>query len=99
MALGAAGLEDRDLRRRVLAVLGEVIGFDAYVWLLTDPVTAVGAAPLAEVPCVTELPALIKAKYATKVNRWTALQGRVPPAGLLSEAAGGTWREARSGAR
>jgi DNA-binding CsgD family transcriptional regulator len=102
VAIGAAGLEDRDLRRRVLAVLGEVLGFDAYVWLLTDPVTAVGAAPLAEVPCVTELPALIKAKYATKVNRWTALQGQVPPAGLLSEAAGGdlarsrVWREVMS---
>ena len=49
-ALGAAGLDDRDLRRQVLAVLREVIDFDAYVWLLTDPVTAVGAAPLAEVP-------------------------------------------------
>jgi len=41
-ALAAAGLGDRELRREVLAVLGEVIGFDAYVWLLTDPVTAVG---------------------------------------------------------
>jgi hypothetical protein len=53
MALGAAGLKDRDLRREVLAVLREVIDFGAYVWLLTDPVTAVGAAPLAEVPCMT----------------------------------------------
>jgi len=102
VALGAAGLEDRDLRRRVLAVLGEVIGFDAYVWLLTDPVTAVGAAPLAQVPCMTELPALIKAKYATTVNRWTALQGQVPPAGLLSVAAAADlarsrmWREVMS---
>ena len=99
VALGAAGLEDRDLRWRVLAVLGEVIGFDAYVWLLTDPVTAVGAAPLADVPCMTELPALIMAKYATPLNRWTALQGQVPPAGLLSVAAAGdlarsrVWRE------
>jgi DNA-binding CsgD family transcriptional regulator len=51
VALGAAGLDDRDLRRQVLAVLREVIDFGAYVWLLTDPVTTVGAAPLAEVPC------------------------------------------------
>jgi hypothetical protein len=68
------------LRRQVLAVLREVVGFDAYVWLLTDPVTAVGAAPLAEVPCITELPALIKAKYATSVNRWTLLARRALPA-------------------
>lgn len=101
-ALDAAGLGDKDLRRRVLAGLREVIGFDAYVWLLTDPVTAVGAAPLAEVPCVTELPALIKAKYATTVNRWTVLQGRASPAGLLTGAAGGdlarsrVWREVMS---
>ena len=54
-----------NLRRQVLAILREVIDFDAYVWLLTDPVTTVGAAPLADVPCLPELPALIKAKYAT----------------------------------
>jgi hypothetical protein len=101
-ALGAAGLGDRDLRRQVLAVLREVIDFGAYVWLLTDPVTAVGAAPLAEVPCITELPALIKAKYATPVNRWTALQLRACPAGLLHDAVGGdlsrsrVWREVMS---
>ena len=101
-ALGAAGLEDRDLRRQVLAVLREVIDFDAYVWLLTDPVTAVGAAPLAEVPCITELPALIKAKYATPVNRWTALQLQACPVGLLNDAVGGdlsrshVWREVLS---
>jgi hypothetical protein len=101
-ALGAAGLEDRDLRRQVLAVLREVIDFDAYVWLLTDPVTAVGAAPLAEVPCITELPALIKAKYATPVNRWTALQLQACPVGLLNDAVGGdlsrshVWREVMS---
>ena len=101
-AIGGAGLESRELRRQVLAVLREVVGFDAYVWLLTDPVTAVGAAPLAEVPCITELPALIKAKYATSVNRWTALARQASPAGLLHEAVGGelarsrVWREVLS---
>ena len=101
-ALGAAGLDDRDLRRQVLAILREVIDFGAYVWLLTDPVTAVGAAPLAEVPCITELPALIKAKYATPVNRWTALQLQPCPVGLLNDAVGGdlsrsrVWREVMS---
>lgn len=101
-ALGAAGLDDRELRRQVLVVLREVINFSAYVWLLTDPVTAVGVAPLAEVPCVTELPALIKAKYATSVNRWTSLQLRASPAGLLNDVVDGelsrsrVWREVMS---
>jgi DNA-binding CsgD family transcriptional regulator len=101
-ALGAAELGDRDLRRQVLAVLREVIGFGPYAWLLTDPVTAVGAAPLAEVPCIAELPALIKAKYATTVNRWTALRRQARPAALLNDATGGepersrVWREVMS---
>jgi DNA-binding CsgD family transcriptional regulator len=83
-------------------VLREVLDFGAYVWLLTDPVTAVGAAPLAEVPCMTELPALIKAKYATDVNRWTTMGRDGRPAGLLTRAAGGdlarsrVWREVMS---
>jgi DNA-binding CsgD family transcriptional regulator len=98
-ALGAAGLDDRELRRQVLAILGEVIDFDAYVWLLTDPLTTVGTAPLADVPCISELPALIKAKYATTVNRWTALARQASRAGLLTEAVDGdlgrsrVWRE------
>ena len=82
-ALGAASLDDRTLRRQVLTVLRDVVVFDAYVWLLTDPVTAVGAAPLADVPCMAELPALIKAKYATSVNRWTVLQQRASSVALL----------------
>jgi DNA-binding NarL/FixJ family response regulator len=101
-ALCAAPLDARNLRRQVLAILREVVGFDAYVWLLTDPVTAVGAAPLAEVPCMAELPALIKTKYATPVNRWTVLQQQTSPTGLLSDALGGElsrsrmWREVLS---
>ena len=80
-------------------MLAGVVDFDAYVWLLTDPVTEVGSAPLADVPCVTELPALIKAKYATPVNRWTTLRRQPSAVGLLTEAVGGdltasrVWRE------
>jgi DNA-binding NarL/FixJ family response regulator len=102
VVLGEAGLDDRDLRRQVLTALGEVIAFDFFAWLLTDPVTAVGAAPLAEVPRVGELPALIKAKYATPVNRWTSLLRQASPVRLLSEATGGelarsrVWREVMS---
>ncbi len=88
-AVGAEDLDGRDLRLRVLAVLREAIGFDAYVWLLTDPVTTVGTAPLADVPCLPELPALIKAKYATRVNRWTALQESSSPVATLREAVRG----------
>jgi len=101
-ALGTAGLKDRELRRQALAILRKVIDFDAYVWLLTDPVTTVGTAPLAEVPCISELPALIKAKYATPVNRWTGLARQASRAGLLRDAVNGdlgrsrVWREVMS---
>ena len=88
VALGTESLDARGLRLQVLEVLREVIGFDAHVWLLTDPVTTVGAAPLADVPCLPELPALIKAKYATPVNRWTALHLAASPVATLRAVAG-----------
>ena len=70
--------------------------FDAYAWLLTDPETSVGSSPLADAPCLSELPTLIRLKYLTEVNRWTRLE---TPVGLLGEATGGelsrslVWRE------
>jgi DNA-binding CsgD family transcriptional regulator len=82
-----AGLAERWLRLEVLAVLRDTVGFDAYAWLLTDPETAVGASPLAEVPSLDELPDLIRLKYATAVNRWTSLPSG--PAASLAEATGG----------
>jgi DNA-binding CsgD family transcriptional regulator len=102
VALGEAGLGDRDLRRQVLTLLSGVISFDWYAWLLTDPVTTVGTGPLAETPRISELPTVIKAKYATPVNRWTALLLQASPAGLLTVATGGelgrsrVWREVMS---
>ena len=95
VALGTAGLADRELRREVLAVLAGALDFDAYVWLLTDPVTQVGSAPLADVPCMTELPALVKAKYATPVNRWTTLLRQGASAALLAEAVDGDLARSR----
>jgi DNA-binding CsgD family transcriptional regulator len=101
-AICAECQDDRSLRLEVLAVLHEIIDFDAHVWLLTDPVTAVGVAPLAEVPCLPELPALIRAKYATTINRWTFLRLQSSPAGTLSDAVGGNlsrslmWRDVLS---
>jgi DNA-binding CsgD family transcriptional regulator len=61
----------RQLRLELLDHLSGVVGFDAYAWLLTDPETEVGTAPIADVPCLPELPRLIRLKYATEVNRWT----------------------------
>jgi DNA-binding CsgD family transcriptional regulator len=78
----------RTLREEVLAEIGEVVGYDAYVWLLTDPETSVGSAPLADVlePLLQKLPGLIRLKYLTEVNRWTALGS---PVALLRGATGG----------
>jgi DNA-binding CsgD family transcriptional regulator len=76
----------RTLRLEVLAVLRRVIGFDAYVWLVTDPETSVGSAPLADVPCLPELPRLIRLKSLTTVNRWTSM---ITPVASLHQATGG----------
>ena len=73
-----------------------MVKFDAYAWLLTDPQTEVGCAPLADVPCLPELPTLIRLKYLTPINRWTRLE---VPVGLLSAVTEGraehslVWRE------
>ncbi len=89
-------VDARTLRREALAVLRRVIGFDAYVWLMTDPETSVGSAPLADVPCLPELPRLIRLKYLTTVNRWTTM---ITPVASLRQATGDDlarslmWRE------
>ena len=69
----------------MLDEISGVVGFDAYSWLLTDPETEVGCAPLADVPCLPELPRLIRLKYLTGVNRWTQLEA---PVALLRLATG-----------
>jgi len=84
------------LRVAVLDEIRSVVGFDAYAWLLTDPETEVGSAPLADVPCLPELPRLIKLKYLTSVNRWTGMD---TPVALLRASTKGhperslVWRE------
>lgn len=73
-----------------------MVPFHAYSWLLTDPETEVGSAPLADVPCLPELPRLIRLKYLTPLNRWTGL-GK--PAAFLRAETGNhperslVWRE------
>jgi DNA-binding CsgD family transcriptional regulator len=69
----AAGGESRSLRRAALEQLRGSIGFDWYVWMLTDPATAVGVDPVAHVPDLRVLPTAIRLKYLTVLNRWTGL--------------------------
>lgn len=68
--------DSRQLRLRLLDELRATVGFDAYAFLLTDPETSVGSAPIADAPGLglPELPRLIRLKYLTEVNRWTALK-------------------------
>ena len=88
--------DERSLRISLLGEIRRVVPFDAFSWLLTDPETEVGCSPLADVPCLPELPRLIRLKYLTEVNRWTQLDG---PVALLSTATGGqldrslVWRD------
>ncbi|HKB34046.1 MAG TPA: helix-turn-helix transcriptional regulator, partial [Candidatus Dormibacteraeota bacterium] len=72
-----AAMDDRSLRVAILNEIRPVVAFDAFVWLLTDPQTEVGCSPLADVPCLPELPRLIMLKYLTPFNRWTRLKGPV----------------------
>jgi DNA-binding CsgD family transcriptional regulator len=82
----AAEVEDRPLRQRLLGELRRFVGFDAYAWVLTDPQTCVGSAPLAAVPSLAELPALIRLRYLTALNRWTSLD---PPVARLAAVTAG----------
>ncbi len=103
--LGRRSLDTKALRVELLEVLRDAVGFDAYVWLLTDPVTTVGAAPLVDVRGVVhhDLPALIRAKYGSEVNRWTTLLREGSPVALLDTAvvgephAAGTWLRTLTG--
>jgi DNA-binding NarL/FixJ family response regulator len=61
--------------------------FDSYAWLLTDPETNVGSAPLAETPSLEDLPRLIRLKYLTPTNRWTGLRSNTS-ATLMGATAG-----------
>ena len=87
------------LRSGVLDELRTSFAFDAHVWLLTDPVTGVGCAPLAHVPLSDDLPMLIRLKYLTDINRWTALARGPHHARSLLQATGNEpvrsliWRE------
>ena len=99
--IAATSVDDRELRAQVLEVIQGLIPFDAYAFLLTDPKTAVGCSPVADVPDLATLPDLIRLKYLTPVNRWT----RLPTSGCatLQQATSGRleeslfWREHLAG--
>jgi DNA-binding CsgD family transcriptional regulator len=71
--LGRTQEDDRALRAGILDVIRAVVPFDSYAFLLTDPTTCVGCSPVAEIPDLTTLPELVRLKYLTSTNRWTAL--------------------------
>lgn len=72
------------LRQGLLEVVRSRIPYDAYVFPLTDPVTKVGSAPLADVPMLPwpRLPELIRWRYLTRLNRADTLLGQ-PARSLL----------------
>lgn len=82
-------LDDRDLRRAVLAELGRMVPFSAFAWPLSDPGSATGTSPMARIPCPEELPELIRLKYLTPQCRWTSLMGQARPATTLLMATDG----------
>lgn len=97
--ISASGADARTVRIQLLEGLQRVVGFDAYVWLMTDPRTAVGVSPLADVPSLGELPKTIRLKYLTDLHRWTDLAQASAPVGLLRRDSGDApsrslmWRE------
>lgn len=69
--------DDRVLRRAVLDRIRRTVPFDAYAWLLTDPETTVGTAPLADVPGQDQLSRLVALRY-TSGRRWTTHEVGAP---------------------
>jgi DNA-binding NarL/FixJ family response regulator len=95
--IGARANDVKTLRLELLGQLRRVVPFTWYAWLLTDPRTGVGCAPLADVPCLPELPALIRLKYLTTVNRWTDLTTPVACLGDVGDPRSSlVWREMQS---
>lgn len=76
----------RKLREEALEALRELVRFDAWVWVVTDPVTTVGVSPVARVPTFDDLPTTIRLKYQNDVHRWTAIVREGRRVGILSRA-------------
>ena len=107
-AVGGAGRADLRVSRgrrgrcglRLLEEIRRAVSFDAYAWLLTDPETSVGSAPLADVPCLPELPRLIRPEVPDRDQPVDVTAAA--PVALLHEATGGDlslsllWRDLQS---
>lgn len=87
--LAGSDLDHQALRTAVLAEVATMVPFDAFVWPLCDPVTTVGMAPRARIPCPQELPTLIRLKYLSEAGRWTVLMHSPEPAESLLKATQG----------
>ncbi|MDO3649192.1 helix-turn-helix transcriptional regulator [Nocardia mangyaensis] len=70
-------LSAKRLRESILSEIRTAMPFTGHVFTLTDPVTAVASAPLADLPGLDfeRLPDLIRARYLTVLNRWDTLRG------------------------
>ncbi|WP_277211242.1 helix-turn-helix transcriptional regulator [Isoptericola croceus] len=91
--LCSAEMRDRPLRAALVEAIGGLVPFDAHVFLLTDPVTCVGASPLASIPgqSFDRLPELIKARYLSRGNRWSTIDGVAALAAAQPRADGDQW--------
>jgi DNA-binding NarL/FixJ family response regulator len=97
-------LTAKALREEIVAEVHRVVPFDAFLFMLTDPVTRVGSSPLADVPMLPwpRLPALVRARYLTTLNRWPELmEANIAAASLLATTEGDParsllWREVLS---
>jgi DNA-binding CsgD family transcriptional regulator len=86
--------DSRSLRAELLTMLRREVGFDWYVWVLTDPATSVGVDPLAEIPDRSAIATTIRLKYVTPLNRWTSLDHAARIGSLATESR--LWREAQT---
>lgn len=92
--LGAKQTETRAFRTEVIDRLRDVLGFDWYAWVLTDPATAVGVDPHAHLPELSVLSRVVRLKYLTAVNRWTSLDDVAVLGGNAPESP--LWREVQA---
>ena len=93
-------IAERPLRVALVEELRYSVPFDWYAWLLTDPETEVGSAPLADVPELADLPRLIRCKYLTALNRWTTTAASVVTLQTADGSGPGdslVWREVLAG--
>jgi len=86
--LCATESDERVLRVGLVTLLREFVAFESYVWLLTDPTTGVGWAPLADVPPSAALPTLIRLRYRSTQHGWERPAGAEPDHDLPDQ-----WRD------